>query len=188
MCNLINQLGLLEKVVLMIEQLCLAQRSANTSLTSGPKLRQHSIMLYQRGCAVPQESLHHLHCVQQVHSWPWRTTETVKMSHKPSKQLSRSAGSQKQQSSHKPCFAYSKSVEIHALSVNRRECQNIYDGNNYCVGWARRFNSCLPLPSVAVAASPKQCQEGSLALTSSPLLPSVCLLTTEEAGPGHVPC
>lgn len=155
MSNLINQFGLLEKVVLMIEWLCLAQRSVNTSLTSGPKLRQHSIAR----CAVPQESLHHPQCVQQVHSWPWRTAETVKMSHKPSKQLSRSAGSPKQPSSHKPCFAYSRTLENHALGVNRRECQNIYDGNNYCVGWARRINSFLQLPSVAVAASPKQFQE-----------------------------
>ena len=110
------------------------------------------------------------------------------MRHKPSKQSSRLAGSQKQQSSREPCFACSRALEIHALGVNRREGQNIYDLNYYCVGSSRRINSFLLLPSVAVAASPNQFQNGSLALCPSPLLPSICLLTTEEAGLGHTPC
>lgn len=154
MWNLINQLGLLEKIVLMIEWLGLAQCHANTSLTSGAKLRQHSIMLYQRGTAVPQESLHHLHCMQQAPLWTWRTAETAEMKHKPSKQPSRFAGSQEQQSSHEPCFAYRRSLEMHALGVNRGEDQNIYDGSYDCVGWARRINSFLLLPSTAAAPSP----------------------------------
>lgn len=153
MWNLINQLGLLEKIMLMTEWLSLAQRSANTSPTSWPKLRQHSIMLYQRGIAVPQESLHHLHCMQQVHSWTWRTREHVEMRHKSSKKPSGLAGSQKQQSRHEPCFAYSRALEIHALGANRREGQNVYDGNYYCVGCSRRIDSFLLLLSVAVVVS-----------------------------------
>lgn len=131
----------------MTEWLSLAQRSANTSPTSWPELRQHSIMLYQRGIAVPQESLHHVRCMQQVRSWTWRTRERVEMRHKSSKKPSRLAGSQKQQSRHKPCFAYSRPLEIHALGVNRKEGQNIYDGNYYCVGCSRRIDSSAPLSS-----------------------------------------
>lgn len=90
------------------------------------------------------------------------------------------AGSQKQQSICEPCFAYIRALEIHALGVNRREGQNIYDGNYYCVGWAERINPFLLLLSVAVGASPNWFQEGSLALCPSPLLPSTCLLTTRK--------
>lgn len=103
---------------------------------------------------MPQELLHHLHCMQQVHSWTWRAVETVEMRHKTSKQLSRLAGSQKQQSSHEACLAYSRALEIHTPCVNRWEEQNICDGNQYCVGWARRINTFHLLPLASVAARP----------------------------------
>lgn len=65
--------------------------------------------------------------MEQARFWTWRTMEIVGMKHKPSRKPSKLTGSQKQQSSCEPCFAHTQ--EIHALGVNRREGQNVYDGS-----------------------------------------------------------
>lgn len=174
-------------MMLMTKWLGLALSSANASVTSGPKLRQHSIMLYLRGVAVPRKALSYHHCMKQAYFWTWRAMETVGMKHKPSRKSLNLIGSQKQQSNCKPCLACIRALGIRGLGMNRREGQNNYDGNWYCVGWAGRINSFLLLPA-AVVASPNQFQEGCLALCCSTCLPSVCLLRTEEDDPGHIPC
>lgn len=101
--------------------------------------------------------------------------ETVGMKYKPSRKPSKLTGSQKQQCNCEPFFAYTRALEIHALGVNKREGQNNYHGNCYCVGWAARIKSFLLLPS-AVVASPDQFQEGCLTVCCLPFLPSICLL------------
>lgn len=85
--------------------------------------------------------------------------------HKPSKQLSRLAGGQKQS-----CFAFTRALKIHGVGSNRKEGQNTCDDNDYCVGWARRINIFLLLPSATAAAAPNLLQEGSLGRCPSPFL------------------
>lgn len=148
-------------MVLLIEWLGLAQHGANTSLTSGRKLRQHSTVLYWR---VPG-STSRITASSSQHAASMLLDVEAMDKHKPSKQLSRLTGHQKQS-----CFAYTRALEIHGVGSSRKEGQNACDDDDYCVGWARRINLFLLFPSATAAAPPNLLQEGSLGLCSSPFL------------------